>query len=175
MATSKKSENVPSALRERYEAIVRLTDDFSRKYLNDEYALFIRYAVAALCRKRPSPIAKGKAEIWAGGVTHALGMVNFLSDPSRKPHVSMADLCRGFGVSQSACQGKSKVVRDLLGMSRFAPEWTLPSRLGDNPMVWLLSVNGMIVDIRSMPRHVQEMAYQKGLIPYLPDTPADEG
>jgi len=27
----------------------------------------------------------------------------------------------------------------------------------------------MIVDIRSMSREVQEMAFEKGLIPYIPD------
>ena len=37
------------------------------------------------------------------------------------------------------------------------------------PKDWLIMVNGYIVDVRSMPREVQEMAYQQGLIPYLPD------
>ena len=48
------------------------------------------------------------------------------------------------------------------------PEWTLPSLLEENPLVWLLEVNGMIVDVRYMPREVQELAYKKGLIPYIP-------
>jgi hypothetical protein len=33
----------------------------------------------------------------------------------------------------------------------------------------MLSVNGMMVDIRGMPREVQEIAFEKGLIPYIPD------
>ncbi len=33
----------------------------------------------------------------------------------------------------------------------------------------MLSVNGMIVDIRNLPREAQEMAFEKGLIPYIPD------
>jgi len=36
-------------------------------------------------------------------------------------------------------------------------------------MAWMVSVNGMIVDIRSMPRTAQEVAFEKGLIPYIPD------
>jgi hypothetical protein len=48
------------------------------------------------------------------------------------------------------------------------PRWCLPSRLEDNPMVWILQVDGFMVDIRSMPRELQEAAYQKGLIPYIP-------
>jgi hypothetical protein len=38
-----------------------------------------------------------------------------------------------------------------------------------NPMAWTVSVNGFIVDARSLPRPLQEEAYRKGLIPYLPD------
>jgi hypothetical protein len=34
--------------------------------------------------------------------------------------------------------------------------------------VWILQVNGLMVDIRHMPREAQEIAYQKGLIPYIP-------
>jgi hypothetical protein len=31
-------------------------------------------------------------------------------------------------------------------------------------------VNGFVVDVRHMPRDIQEVAYEKGLIPYLPGT-----
>lgn len=53
-------------------------------------------------------------------------------------------------------------------MSYFSTDWTLPSRMDDNPMIWMLEVNGLIVDVRGMPREVQELAYQKGMIPYIP-------
>ena len=56
----------------------------------------------------------------------------------------------------------------LGGIGFFHPDWTLPSRLGDNPLVWMLEVNGFMMDIRHCPREVQEIAFQKGLIPYLP-------
>jgi hypothetical protein len=46
----------------------------------------------------------------------------------------------------------------------------LPSKLDRNPLAWMIMVNGFIVDARSMPREVQEIAYRKGLIPYLPNT-----
>jgi hypothetical protein len=35
-------------------------------------------------------------------------------------------------------------------------------------MAWMIMVNGFVVDVRQMPRDVQEVAYAKGLIPYLP-------
>lgn len=48
------------------------------------------------------------------------------------------------------------------------PRWSLPSRLADNPLVWMVSVNGVIVDMRMMPRNLQEQAYELGLIPFVP-------
>ena len=44
----------------------------------------------------------------------------------------------------------------------------LPGRMDDSLLPWLISVNGFIVDARSLPRPLQEEAYRKGLIPYLP-------
>jgi hypothetical protein len=37
-----------------------------------------------------------------------------------------------------------------------------------NPLVWMAEVNGLLVDIRAMPREVQVIAYEKGLMPYIP-------
>jgi Domain of unknown function (DUF6398) len=79
MAQVKKSENVPKAMQEKYQAIVEITDRFSRENLNDEYAQLTRYPVAAVCRKRPSPVETGKPNTWACGITHAIAMINFLS------------------------------------------------------------------------------------------------
>jgi len=49
-----------------------------------------------------------------------------------------------------------------------SPEWTLPSRLADNPLVWMLEVNGLMIDIRRAPAELQQLAYEKGLIPFIP-------
>jgi hypothetical protein len=166
--TATKSEKVPRALETKFGEIVAITDAFAVTHLDDEYRQLIRYAVAALCRKRPSPLEKGRVTTWACAVTHAIGMVNFLFDPSQNPHMKVADLYRAFGIGQSTGQGKSKLVRDLLRMGQLDPEWTLPSRVADNPMVWMLMVDGMIVDIRRMPRELQEAAFAKGVIPYIP-------
>jgi hypothetical protein len=32
----------------------------------------------------------------------------------------------------------------------------------------MLEIGGMIVDIRHIPREVQELVYEQGLIPYIP-------
>ncbi|MCG2785097.1 MAG: hypothetical protein L6461_08330 [Anaerolineae bacterium] len=56
----------------------------------------------------------------------------------------------------------------MLKMHQLDPNWCLPSKIDSNPMVWYLMVNGMMVDVRYMPREVQVIAYEKGLIPYIP-------
>ncbi|KST61822.1 DUF6398 domain-containing protein [Mastigocoleus testarum] len=168
MAKTKKSENVPKAMQEKFNGIVAITDDFAKQHLNDEYAQIIRFAAAALCRKRPSPLVKGREKTWACGITHAIGMVNFLFDSSQDPHISAKEIYKWFGVSSSTGQSKSKQVRDILNIRQMDPNWCLPSKLDKNPMAWMISIDGFIIDARSAPREIQEVAYAQGFIPYIP-------
>ena len=94
---------MPKAFGETYAAITAITDDFSREHLTEEYSELARVASAALCRKRPSPLSKGKPQTWACGILYALGQVNFLSDKSHEPTMPFAASApRRFQVS---CQG----------------------------------------------------------------------
>ena len=163
------SQNVPKDMQGRFDEITQLTDAFCQTYLNDEYEQLCRELTATLCRKRPSPLVRGKAATWACGIIHALGMVNFLFDSSQKPYVPASQICSYFGLSTSTMQAKSKQIRDLLDMYQFAPEWTLPSMVDQNPLIWMLEVNGLIIDVRHAPRAIQEEALRKGLIPYIPE------
>ena len=165
MSTSIK---VPKALSEKYFAITGLTDTFSKQHLNDEYLELIHKAIGALARKRPSPLLKGKENVWAASVIHAVGYVNFLDDPSKSPHCKSKTICEYFGIAMSTNQNRSKEIRDMLGMRPRSLEWSLPSRLIDNPMVWMLQVDGLIVDIRQAPFELQEMAFEQGYIPFIP-------
>ena len=154
MAKAKKSENVPKAMQEVFDKIVAITDEVAEKNLNEEYAQTIRYATAALCRKRPSPLLKGRVKSWACGITYAIGFVNFLFDRSQDPFMSAADLCAAFGVSKSTGGNKSKEVRDILKTFQRDPNWCLPSEMDNNPMAWLISVNGFMIDARNAPRQI---------------------
>lgn len=99
-------------------------------------------------------------------------VVNFLDDSSRKPHLKPPFIDKAFGVAESTGQGKSMLIRRMLKIGTFDPKWTLPSRLHDNPRVWMVSVNGFGMDMRFAPRELQVEAFEKGLIPYIP---ADRG
>ena len=124
---------------------------------------------AALCRKRPSPLASGQPRTWACGILHTLGQINFLSDPSFKPHMTMAEMCAAFGVSQSTASAKAAVIRRLLNPNRFDPNWSLRSLIDQNPLAWMLEINGILMDVRRAPREIQELALAQGLIPHLPN------
>jgi hypothetical protein len=168
MPTAKRSLAVPDPMRPAYDAIVERTDAFCMVHLNMECATLCRELAAALARKRPSPIGRGRLEVWAAGVISALALVNFWYDHTQTPHTSHAQLCEFFGVPSGTVTSKSKQIRTLFKMYQFDPAWTAPSKMDSNPMIWFLSVNGLIVDIRHMPREAQEGAFEKGLIPYIP-------
>jgi hypothetical protein len=51
-------------------------------------------------------------------------------------------------------------------MHRFDHHWGLPSRM-DNSFSWMITLNGFIVDARTLSREIQEIAYEKGIIPYI--------
>ena len=159
---------VPAKMREKYDAVMKLLEPFCRSHLNDEYFVVIRRLLGVLARKRPSPLVNGTAAAWACGIVRTIGWVNFLDDPTQKPHMKMADVDKAFGVSSGTGQAKSKAIRDMLKMQSFDTDWTLPSRMANNPMVWMIQVNGLIVDARSMPSEIQEEAFRRGIIPYIP-------
>ena len=152
----------------KFDSISQATDAFANQYLSDEYKQLMRQALAALSRKRPSPLLKGKDNSWAAGVVHALGMTNFLFDPAQAPHCQSADIYAFFGVSASNTQAKSKDIRDLLDMGPMSLDWCLPSRMATNPLVWMLQVNGVVMDIRQLPLEAQQIAFDQGFIPYIP-------
>ncbi|WP_295584879.1 DUF6398 domain-containing protein [uncultured Lamprocystis sp.] len=161
-------ERVPTALQGRYDAIVAFTDQCCEQHLTEEYRDLCRRLTAKLCRKRPSPLATGKANTWACGIVYAMGRVNFLFDSSQTPYMRADELCSHFGLSASTGSAKSTAILNLLNSGQADPQWSLPSRLADNPVAWLIKVNGFIVDARHAPREVQEEAFRRGLIPYLP-------
>ena len=102
--------SVPKTMRSAYEAVVRLTDEFCRERLDEEYAELARAMAAALSRKRPSPLASGQARTWACAILYELGRVNFLSDRASQPYMTMAELRAGFGVGQGTASAKARVI-----------------------------------------------------------------
>jgi hypothetical protein len=167
--------DVPEGLRGRFREIVAVTDAFCGAKLNAEYRQLCREMAAAVCQPG-TPAAKGKIEGWAAGIVYAVGWVNFVTDPSQTPHVKAEQIAKGCGASEATMHAKFAVIRDGLDLNRFDPAWTLESKLGQNPLVWMLpTTDGLIIDVRHAPRETQEQAFRLGLIPYVPaDRPEAE-
>lgn len=159
---------VPKTMQPVFDTVARIIDEFCGKHLNEEYSLISRELAAALCRKRPSPLAKGKPEQWACACVYVIGSANFLHDKTQKPHMQMGKLCELFGIGKSTATTKARRIEQRMEISYLDPRWTLPSRLEDNPLVWMLEVNGFAVDIRNAPQELQEEAFRRGLIPFVP-------
>jgi Domain of unknown function (DUF6398) len=166
--------SVPKMMLPVYDKIVGLTDNVCDKHLNAEYRDLARAMTSMLCRKRPSPLTSGPPRTWACGILYVLGRINFLGDKSTTPYMTTADLCAACEVGESTVHAKARVIEKTLGTRPFDPRWTLSSLAEKNPLVWMAEVNGLLVDLRDMPREVQEIAFAKGLIPYIPADRKDD-
>ena len=162
-------ERVPAALTDLYCQITAITDAFCAEHLTVEYRDLCRRVVATLCRKRPSPLVHGPVHSWACGVVYAMGRINFLFDKSQQPHMRADALCRHFDLSPKTGSARSSAILDLLKIGPLDLNWSLPSRLVENPMAWLIEIDGLIVDARRIPRALQEEAFRQGAIPFVPD------
>jgi hypothetical protein len=158
---------VPNSTLAVADEIISIADSFCSAHLNLEYAGVCRELVAKLARKRPSPLLRGQPRIWAAGVIYAVGQVNFLFDPSQRPHLRADQLAELIDVKQTTMANKAGWIRHALGLTPLDIEYCLPSRLDDNPLAWLIEINGIIVDARAMPAPIQAEAHRRGLIPHM--------
>lgn len=153
---------------EAVQVVIGLIDQFCKEHLNEEYAVLCRKMAEKLARKRPSPLLHGSPNAWASGIVRAVGGANFLHDKSQTPYIRSTDIDHYLGTSPSSGASKLAAIRKMLKIHQLDPNWTLPSRLDDNPLVWMLNVNGFLMDIRHAPREAQVVAFEKGLIPCIP-------
>lgn len=149
--------------------LVSIIQSFCNAKLNDEYYELAIKLGAKLARKRPSPILSGNIQTWAAGIMHTLGMVNFLFDKSQKPHISSKELAEWFSLSQSTISAKSKTIRSMFRICQMDPDWTRQSLVASNPMIWMIMIDGFVIDIRHAPYELQVAAYEAGIIPYIPE------
>jgi len=169
MAKRKSSNNKKTD--QAVKQIANLVDAFCNEHLNDEYADLCRKLTEKLARKRPTPLISGKPNSWASGIVRTIGWVNFLDDKTQKPHMKLTAIDKAFGVGESTGQGKSMLIRKMFRIRPSDPNWSLRSLVDENPMTWMIQINGLLVDARFLKREIQEEALRQGLIPYIPERP----
>lgn len=160
---------VPKLMIEKYNEIAEIITQFSKEKLNEEYQELCLKVLAKLCRKRPSPLLKGKIDTWACGIVYAIGSNNFIFDKSQGINMTATEIAQWFGLSKSTAGSKASEISRILRISITNAEFVLKSMMDSNPAIWLFEINGFIMDIRKAPYDTQKEAYERGWIPYIPD------
>ena len=159
---------IPSQTQPVYDVIAGMIEEYCEKYLNEEYKTLCLRLLEKLCRKRPSPLLKGRYNTRAAGMVYVIAANNFIFDKSMPIHRTAEELSRSYGIAPSTAGNKAGEIRKLVSMSPWATEWMLRELIEDDPAVWMLSVDGFIVDARDLPPELQQEAARKSLIPYVP-------
>jgi hypothetical protein len=158
---------VPSPLLPIVEPMGQWIDTFCHVYLDEEYTLLSRKMLAKLARKRPSPLDRGDLLIWAASVVYTVGLVNFLTDPTQSPHLTLDQFSEASGVTKSSLARKSRLIADAINTGEFDPEFCRRDVAAQSSAPWMIRVDGFIVDARMLPPEVQAEARRRGLIPDL--------
>ncbi|GBU27322.1 hypothetical protein R84B8_00852 [Treponema sp. R8-4-B8] len=160
--------SIPKEMQDKYDEIAAMLIEFCDKKLNEDYKDLCLRLLEKLCRKRPSPLLSGKTSTWAAGIAYAIGSNNFIFDKTQEIHLTANELASAFGVSSSTASNKAAELKKMFKINYFNIEWMLPENIEDNPMIWMVKVNGLIVDVRDMPLDIQQQAFEMGIIPYVP-------
>jgi hypothetical protein len=159
---------IPTAALVFAEPVVARTDAMCAAHLDAEYADLARRLVGRLARKRPTPLARGDAAVWAAGVIYVLGQLNFLFDRSQQVHTTADELSRVTGVKKTTMANKARAIHSALKLEDFDSELLRREVVDGLPVAWLVEVDGFVADARQLPVELQVAAYERGLIPYVP-------
>ena len=160
--------SIPVNMQAKYDEIAPIIAKFCDEKLNGDYKGLCLRLLEKLCRKRPSPLLGGRPGTWAAGIVYAIGSNNFIFDNSQEIHMTAGELASAFGISASTAGTKAGEIRKMFNISYLNVEWILPELIEDSPAIWMVMVDGLIVDIRDMPPEIQQQAFEMGIIPYVP-------
>jgi hypothetical protein len=145
---------------QKEQELLTLVSAFCKEKLNEEYNLLCSKMIKKLGRKRTVPFMTGRLEIWAASIVYTIGMLNFLFDKSFEPYISSNEIHEYFGTKSSTVSTKSRLLRDMLELSRFDDEFSTRHIIDNNPFNQFVLVNDIIVDLDSIPLEYQEMVKQ---------------
>lgn len=147
-------------VKQKKEALIKMTDDFADRYLDEDYKMLCRKLIEKMSRKRQVPFLSGRLEIWAAAVVYAIGQINFLFDKSFEPYVSATDLCNYFGTSQSTTSQKAKIIRDMFKMRYFDEEFSTEKMQKENPLNEFVMIDGLVVPVSTVIKVLEEKEAQ---------------
>lgn len=144
-------------IKQREEKLLEMTGMFCAQQLNDEYFMLCEKLIKKLGRKRDVPFQRGKLEIWAAAVVHAIGSINFLFDKSSQPYMSTDKISEYFGAKTATVSNKAREIKEMFDLWHFSPEFSTQSMIDNNPFNRMVMVDGLIVPIDVLPDNLQQM------------------
>lgn len=132
--------------------IINLAKDICVNLINKEYAELSEKLIKKLGRKKDVPFVRGKNEIWATAVVHAIGSINFLSDKSFLPYCSLDKLCKHYNTNKSTVGNKAGEIRKLLKLNPFDEDFSTKHMKENNPWDNLgITQEGFIAPVNDQP------------------------
>lgn len=141
---------------EKQAELLNLVSGFCRQKLNDDYLELADKAIQELGKFNPPPFMRGKPEIWAAAIIHALGTVNWMFDPSNPVHTKPAEINAYFGTNGSTTSQKAGIIRDNLGMQHMDDTWATGHSRDVNPLAQFVMLDDMIVPLSMLPEDIRE-------------------
>ncbi len=145
---------------ERQEQILKMIEDFCAQKLNEEYLGLADRVIKELAQIEPVPFMRGKPEIWAAGVIHALGSVNWMFDRSNKCHTPAADINAFFGTNGSTTSQKATLIKDMLDMHHGDREFSTQDSIDNDPFAQFVMLDNMIVPMSMLSEELQQQVKQ---------------
>ncbi len=147
-------------VKERQKHLLELTGTFCAQKLDGEYFELCEKLIKKMGRKREVPFKRGKMEIWAAAVIHAIGSINFLFDKSFEPYIPSKEIHDYFGTKPTTVSNKARIIKEMFDMWHFSPEFSTSRMEEDNPFNNMVVVDDLIVPVDSLPEDMQQMVRQ---------------
>lgn len=101
---------------ERCSEIISIIEEVCKNSLNEEYLFLAENLCEEIFKLENSSLNKGKANSWACGIVHSIGVVNGLFTNKSTIDIKASDFYKLFNVSSSTGLSKSKEVRNMINI-----------------------------------------------------------
>lgn len=101
---------------ERCSEIISIIEEVCKNNLNKEYLFLAENLCEEIFKLENSNLNKGKANSWACGIVHSIGLVNGLFTNKSTIDIKASDFYKLFNVSSSTGLSKSKEVRNMINI-----------------------------------------------------------
>ncbi|MDU5111571.1 MAG: DUF6398 domain-containing protein [Clostridium sp.] len=122
-------KTIELASNQRYLEIVSIIKEVCEDNLNKDYLFLAENLCKELFKAQIDALNKGKANSWACGIVHAIGLQNDLFNNKSNVRIKAQDFYKLFNVSSSTGLSKSKEVRSHVDMEE--DKWLL-SNINEN-------------------------------------------